>query len=120
MTGSRDTGMLEQYGLGAGHAFDTAAEHSLDRGVIGIGIRQRAFDGYDLGDVWLIRRHPSADAGVEFVEMLDNQSAAGIFALWADPIKGKYQRIPELFDVVTKPERGGVRQVMARNQLRGY
>ena len=112
--------MFEQAGFGAGHAFDGAAEHGLNRGVGGcpVGV-EGGFDGVDVCYVWFVRGHPTADAGVEFVEVFDDEGSASIFAVGADTIEGKDECVAELADMTDEPEGGGVRKVGASDEFRG-
>src|ERR1039457_3038505 len=107
MAGGGDAGVLEQAGLGAGHALDGAAEHGLDGGV-GVGGVEGAFDGDDVGDVGLVVGHPAANGCGEIVEMLDHESAAGVVAVGADAVEGEDEGVAELVDVAAEPEGGGV------------
>jgi len=59
----RDARMFEQPRLGPPHPLDGPAQHHLDRR---IGL-QRLFDGHNVRDVGLVRRHPLADAAVQFL-----------------------------------------------------
>jgi len=74
-----DEGMLAEQGFGLAHAIDGATEHHLDGG-IGAGL-ESVFDAGDVLDVGLVGAHPAADAGVEFVEVLDDEGAAGVVAV---------------------------------------
>jgi hypothetical protein len=47
------------------------------------------------------------DAGVELVQVFNDESAAGVFAVGADGIEGEDERIAELGDVVAEPECAG-------------
>ncbi len=119
MAGGVDSGMLEETGFGAGHAVDGAAEHGLDGGVVICPIvEQSVLDGIDVGDVGFVGGHPATDAGVEFVEVFDDEGAAGVFAVGADAVEGEDEGVAELVDVAAEPERGGVRQVSAGDELR--
>ena len=118
MAGGVDAGVLEEAGLGAGHAVDGAAEHGLDWGVIVCAvIGQSGFDGVDLGDVGFIGGHPAADAGVEFVDVLEDEGAAGVVAIGADAVEGEDEGVAELVDVTAEPEGGGVGEVGAGDEF---
>ena len=54
------------------------------------------FDGGDLGDVALVGAHPAADAGVEVVEVLDDEGAAGVFAVGAGEVEGEDEGVAEV------------------------
>ena len=72
-----------------------------------------------MGDVGLVGGHPAADAGVEFVEVLDDEGAAGVFAVGADAVEGEDEGVAELVDVAAEPEGGGVGKVGAGDELGG-
>ncbi len=115
--------MLEEAGFGAGHAVDGAAEHGLDGGVAGgveCGGGEGGFDGDDVGDVGLVDLHPAADGGVELVEVLDDEGAAGVFSVGADAVEGEDEGVAEFFDVGAEPEGGGVGEVGAGEELGGF
>ena len=118
MAGGADAGVLQQAGFGAAHALDGAAEHGLD-GRVGAVLVEGALDGIDVGDVGFVGGHPAADAGVEFVEVLDDQGAADVVAVGADAIEGEDQGVAELVNVAAEPERGGARKVGAGDELGG-
>lgn len=116
--------MFEEAGFGAAHAVDGAAEHGLDREVVvwAIGVTRRAeggFDGVDVGDVGFVGSHPAADAGVEFLKVLDYESAAGVVAVGTDSVEGEDQGVAEFLDVGAEPERGRVGKVSAGDQFGG-
>jgi len=118
VAGGVDTGVLEETGFGAGHALDGAAKHSLDGGVGEAGV-EGLLDGVDVGDVGFVGDHPAADAGVELVEVFDDESAAGVVAVGSDPVEGEDEGVAELVDVAAEPEGGGEREVGASDELGG-
>ena len=119
MAGGGDAGLFEQAGLGAAHAVDGAAEHGLDGRVWREPRVERALDGVDVGDVGFVGRHPSADGGVEFVKVLDDEGAASVVAVGADAVEGEDEGVAEFVDVAAEPERGGVGEMRAGDELGG-
>ena len=122
MAGDDDAGVFQQPRLGAGHALERAAEHGLDGRVGGVG--EGALDGIDLEEVGIVGGHPSADAGGQVVEALDDQCAAGVFPVGLGAVEGEDEGVAEVLvslaaDVRTKPERGGVGEVGAGEQPGG-
>ena len=97
------------------HAVDGAAEHHLD-GWIGAGL-EGVFDGGDLGDVAFVGAHPAADAGVEVVEVLDDEGAAGVVAVGAGEVEGEDEGVAVGVEVGAEPAGGGERQVGAVDEL---
>ena len=91
------------------------AEHHLD-GEIGAGL-ESIFDGVDLEDVAFVGAHPAADAGVEVVEVLDDEGAAGVFAVGAGEVEGEDEGVAIVVEVGAEPARGGERQVGAVDEL---
>ena len=122
MAGGGDAGVLEQAGLGAGHALECAAEHGLNGRVGGVG--EGALDGVDLEEVGLVGGHPAADAGGEVVETLDHQCAAGVFSVGLGAVEGEDECVAEVLislaaDVSAEPEGSGVGKVGAGEELGG-
>ena len=102
-----DEGMLEKAGFGLGHARNGSAEHHLD-GRLGL---ESIFDAVDLEDIGLIGAHPAADAGVEFVEVFDDEGSATVFSVGANEIEGDDEGITELSEMIAEPMSSGERHV---------
>ena len=51
------------------------------------------FEVVDVLDVGLVGAHPAADAGVEVVEVLDDEGAAGVFAVGIGEVEGEDQGV---------------------------
>jgi hypothetical protein len=121
MAGGGDAGVLEEAGLGAGHAVDGAAEHGLNWGIErGSGCGEGVFDWDDVGDVGLVDLHPAADGGVEVFEVFDDEGAAGVFSVGADAVEGEDEGVAKFLDVGAEPEGGGVGEVGAGDELGGF
>ncbi len=99
----RDSGVFEEAGFGAAHAFDGSAEHHLD-GWDGV---EGELHGADLGDVGLVDLHPASDAVVEVFELLDDEGSAGVVSVGLDAVEGDDEGVAELGEVLEEPE-GGV------------
>ena len=110
-----DERVLVEVGFGLAHASDGAAEHHLD-GWIVIGLKC-IFEVLDVLDVALVGAHPAADAGVEVVEVLDNEGTAGVFAVGAGEVEGEDEGVAVVVEVGTEPAGGGERQVSAMNEF---
>ena len=120
VSGGGDAGMLEEAGLGAGHAVDGSAEHGLNGGVEGCaGCGEGVFDGVDVGDVGFVDLHPAADGGVEVFEVFDDERAASVLSVGADAVEGEDEGVAEFFDVGAEPEGGDVWEVGAGEELGG-
>ena len=115
--GGVDSGVLQQAGLGAGHAVEGAAEHGLNGRVGGIG--EGVFNRSDLAEVGLVGGHPAADAGGELVEALDDQRAAGVFSIGAGAVEGEDEGVAEVLYMSAEPEGRGVGEVGASEELGG-
>ena len=72
-----------------------------------------------MGDVGFVGGHPATDAGVEFVEVLDDQGAARVVAVGADSVEGEDEGVAELVDVAAEPDGSGVGEVGAGDELGG-
>jgi len=126
VSGGGDAGMLEEAGLGAGHAVDGSAEHGLNGGVEGCaGCGEGVFDGVDVGDVGFVDLHPAADGGVEVFEVFDDERAASVLSVGADAVEGEDEGVAKILislaaDVVAEPEGGGVGEVGAGDELGGF
>ena len=117
MGGGGDSGVLQQAGLGAGHAVEGAAEHGLNGRVGGIG--EGVFNRSDLAEVGLVGGHPAPDAGGELVEPLDDQCAAGVFPVGAGAVEGEDEGVAEVYYMSAEPEGRGVGKVGAGEELGG-
>ena len=56
---------------------------------------------------------------LRFVEVLDDEGAAGVVAVGADAVEGEDEGVAELVDVAAEPEGGGVGEVGAGDELGG-
>jgi hypothetical protein len=99
--------VLEEAGFGLCHTVDGATEHHLD----GRRVVERVFEAFDLSDVGFVGAHPAADAGVEVVEVFDDESAAGVVAVRSDEVEGKDESVSEVGEMFAKPSRCGEREV---------
>ena len=79
---------------------------------------ERVFEAVHLRDIGLVGAHPTADAGMEIVEVFDDESTAAVVPLGIDEVEGKDEGIAELGKMFTKPVRGGKREVGAIEKLR--
>jgi hypothetical protein len=111
----RDEGVKHEVGFGLAHAVDGAAEHHLD-GWILVGM-QGIFEAVDVGDVGLVGAHPAADAGVEIVEVLDDEGTASVFAVEVGEVEGEDQGVAVVGEVGAEPAGGGEREVGAAEEF---
>ena len=122
VAGDNDAGVFQQAGLGARHALEGAAEHGLDGRVGGVG--EGALDGVDLDKVGIVGGHPSADAGGEVIEPLDDEGAARVFPVGLGAVEGEDEGVAEVqvalaAEVRAEPEGRGVGEVGAGEELGG-
>lgn len=110
-----DERVFDEAGFGLAHAVDGAAEHHLD-GEILAGL-ECVFEVLDVLDIGLVGAHPAADAGVEIVEVLDDEGAAGVFAVGVGEVEGEDQGVAVVVEVGAKPAGGGEWEMRAANEF---
>jgi len=114
-TDGGDERMRVEQGFGFAHALDGAAEHHLDGEVL-VGLKC-VLEALDVLDVGLVGTHPASNAGVEVVEVFDDEGAAGIFAVRAGEVEGEDEGVAIVVEMGTEPAGGGEGQVGAVNQI---